>query len=65
MAFTHYAILLTSFFTLFAVYHFLVATTRRHLPPGPRPLFLIGNIRQLGSDHPEVLFQKFAAKYGS
>lgn len=51
--------------TLFCVYHFVIGTTRRHLPPGPRPAFVIGNVLQLGSEQPEVLFQKWAAKFGS
>jgi hypothetical protein len=62
---THFAIILTSTITLFCIYHFLTATPRPHLPPGPTPTFLIGNILQLASKHPEVLFQKWAAKFGS
>ena len=62
---THFAIILTSTITLFCVYHFLIATSRRHLPPGPTPAFFIGNILQLASEQPEVLFQKWAAKFGS
>ena len=61
---THFAIILTSSITVFCVYHFLIGTTRRHLPPGPTPVFFIGNILQLASEQPEALFQKWAAKFG-
>ncbi|KAF8229384.1 cytochrome P450 [Tricholoma matsutake] len=56
--------MLTSTLTLFCIYHFLIGTSRRHLPPGPRPAFFIGNALQLGSKEPEILFQQWAAKFG-
>jgi len=58
-----YAIILASTLALFCAYR-LMATPARHLPPGPKPAFLIGNILQMGSEQPEVLFQKWATRFG-
>lgn len=34
------------------------------LPPGPRPLPLLGNIHQLPKDHPQMAFAEWGKKYG-
>ncbi|KAG6864797.1 hypothetical protein C0991_007053 [Blastosporella zonata] len=42
----------------------LAAARRPHFPPGPKGLPIIGNILQMGDDHPELLFREWAKKFG-
>jgi hypothetical protein len=61
---THYAIILVFILTAYCAYRLLNAT-RPHFPPGPKPVPWIGNILQVAAEHPELLFQQWASKYGS
>ncbi|EPT00008.1 hypothetical protein FOMPIDRAFT_1123534 [Fomitopsis schrenkii] len=38
--------------------------TALRLPPGPRRLFILGNIHQVAKDYQEVTFARWAKKYG-
>lgn len=48
---------------VFCAYRLLTAN-RPHFPPGPKGSPFIGNLLQIISDHPEVLFQSWAEKFG-
>lgn len=61
---THYAIILVFTLTAYCAYR-LSTSTRPHFPPGPKPAPLIGNILQVSAEHPELLFQRWASKFGS
>lgn len=47
----------------FCVY-LLKTSSGRHLPPGPKPAPLIGNLLQIPSERPEVRFTEWASLYG-
>lgn len=47
----------------YCAYRSLTAT-RPHLPPGPKPAPVIGNMLQLSAEHTELLFQQWASQFG-
>jgi hypothetical protein len=49
-----------------AIFTWLLIRQSRHLafPPGPAPDPVIGNLRQMGSENIELLFDKWAKEHG-
>lgn len=60
-----FAALLAALLILLAILLVARRSPTRHLPPGPPPIPVIGNILQIPAEHPEEAFAEWAVKYGS
>jgi len=41
-----------------------IRSGNKHLPPGPKPLFLLGNLFDVPSDAPWKVYAEWGRKYG-